>query len=337
MPIKYAALSFRKDLELSAPFVFDQSTYLVATNVASVFEPGKTDHWRKWIGEIPWEELKRDRLSLFTWMPTKNPGVLDEENKELTTRINSAWYALLLGAGRPPFWGGSHQMTGTGELSNGAVDKVTVRQFSNMFAITRPYYVHCTMRYIEQRTNMHGDPPWPDEIKTLYNLLETRWRAARAITSIIRDALESLKDARCAEDPGTAIARFVEAAEAVLAMPKGKAGKMEFASRAMAMLSPYKTDSYLDWPEPNLKDVRLIELYELRNSRNHGKGTFDSVCDILGSADKDVVNDAVGRWYYLAEHLARRSIRHLLEHADGPALATKRALLEAAWDAGTFP
>ncbi len=332
--VKYAALICNRRLDASTYLDVDRNTYI--TNFSKIFfKSDEVAHWEKWNGSIKWENLLKSGCVLSTWMETEKPEVLDAENIELSKRMEAAWYGLLLCEGTWPFYGDSYALTGKADLSEGKVVMANIQQFSCREQVVRPFYEHCTMEYIESfRQKDNG--VYLDAWKANYLLLEHGYRAAGKVTSIIEDALESFKDAKTHRNVATAIARYVEAAEAVIAMPRGNSGRREFARRAFEILKPSVKDPYLQWEVQEISDHRLLQLYDLRNARNHGKGMRDSVVEVLDLTDAAEIDSTIGKLAYLAEDLAKKSILKLLNHPRAATLILARANLEQAWETNSF-
>jgi hypothetical protein len=255
--IKYASLICSKRSKENLNIKIDDQTY-VAPFTMNFLAPDETSHWEKWKGSLTWEDLNKSTCALVTWMKTETPEVLDGGNLELTKRMDAAWYGLLLSEGLWPFYGQSYVITGKADLDGGKVVRANIRQFSQHEAVIRPFYEHCTMEYIETFGRKSDD--WASSWKDTYSLLENGYRAAGKITSVIEDALESFKDAKTHGNVATAIARYVEAAEAVIAMPKGNSGKKEFAKRAFEIMKPIAARAKKIAKKLGLPDKALIAL-----------------------------------------------------------------------------
>jgi len=331
MDVNYALLAFRRSGALPSIVKLQDIALIDDIRINEILDPVKIEHWKMWLGKLRWDQLNR----CDTMFMVQGPRVGEGDDAFLLQRATNSWYALILADGKPPFHGPAFKLSGTAEKLGETITNLDIKVFSEFRSPVRPAYDR-SMKFIRILRQGRRDETWFQEMAIFYDLIE-HWQTGKNITSILHDALESYVDAKCSNQIGTAIARYVEAAEAILAMPKRPSGADEFARRASRLMGPPEVDEFFDWDQQECADFRFSELYKLRNSRNHGKGTRDSIQYLLSDVSKDAADETIAKWYFLAERLARTSIRVLLTHPEGRTLAKSRDELETAWTSRRFP
>lgn len=293
-------------------------------------------HWKEWLGSLAWKQVERSQ-TFITWMPTERPDVLDGENKELMQKnIICAWFSMLLASPLSMF--GDNQcmaMTGEGTLIGDRVQPDDIRQVSTYHALVRPLYDR-SMGYIMSHSR-RLEQDWLNDWKARYNTMLAQ-SSSQQVFPAFNDFLESFQDARLARNVTTSIARFVEASETMIALPRGE-GKDLYAERtSLLMKNRLAGDPWLSWTDSELKE-NLRRCYAIRISRNHGKGMSADLPDILQLplSDEDQVEEALAKIQYVAELTAKSLASHvLLEQPARYSLLQDRRKLEAAWAAGNF-
>ena len=77
--------------ELLLPIKLEEHTWIVGESPFPL-----EDHWKEQLGTIGTEEILGSYLFLVCFCPSKNPGVLNDENQILTEKILSIFYTLFL-------------------------------------------------------------------------------------------------------------------------------------------------------------------------------------------------------------------------------------------------
>lgn len=328
MKVRYAAMLFNKGIDRGLRI--DDHSYISSADVSQILDSSRIEHWRSYIGTQTWSDLLACD-SAFVFYEKNSKG---EVNQDLKVKTNVAWYSLLLTDTPFSFYRTAFVVAGTGSLNdNNELENADINHYETMQTIVQPCY-HESQSFTESLDSSGDDLGFKAEnLRESYLLLESL-QADVGVTSIVHDALESFRDARAHGMATTAIARFVESAEAVLAMPRGNCGKVEFSRRALKICS-FQDQPYLGWTTETLLNEILPRLYRVRIARNHGKGTTDILS--MEFNDSSDPTEEVCKLSYLSELLARRCIMTLLRHKDPTSLIKSRDQLEKAWGSDQFP
>lgn len=75
--VKYAALLIDRGIDTTRHL--DSNGYIGVIDLDTFLDSEKTNHWKKWIGDITWDEIKRAKSALVIHCPTETPDVLNSE------------------------------------------------------------------------------------------------------------------------------------------------------------------------------------------------------------------------------------------------------------------
>src|SRR5262245_29911319 len=88
-------------------------------------------HWREWLGSVRTEQLSNANFVILAHQASANPGVIDNENEDLTKKCSSLFYALLVSE----IFHHERGLVLSGANVDGVVD---VRNVSNLESHYRP-------------------------------------------------------------------------------------------------------------------------------------------------------------------------------------------------------
>lgn len=345
MNIKYAIQTIPREIKLKEKFQFDNNTYIInSKNILESINEESNSCWKEWLGSIKIDSLKEENTYLVTWKETSNSeDILDSVNDQLMRHLNSIWLALFFTHTTFSTYGESGKFTGIGKLNNNHVQILSIRSFKDLNNIERCYYEQ-SLEYIKNKFKpdyLNLDiflEEWKDISIKFNKLIENK-----SIYSAFSDAIESYFEGRSSVPALTSIARFVECAESIIALPKNQpTGKGEFSKRACALITNYVPKYFFDYIGQNELHGQLIKIYEIRNNRNHGKGMRDQIKDIYGleinydelpSVD---LKNMISKSFYIAEILAKVAIRYVLKNDNKMELMKSRSELEQAWKNNKF-
>jgi hypothetical protein len=342
MKVKYALLTARTGLDLGQSVKFTDTAYVAPTNLAKLVESDRANHWKKWIGEIQWGELVRDcDVTFLTWMQSARPDVIDHENNDLQEIALAAWYSMLFADPAESPYGAFSVFTGSGSLNHdGDVHPGDPKAYQIYRKLERPLY-DWQESYWKAMREERRDAVWVETWRDLFKAL-IQVRDDAKIFATVNDFLDSFRDGRSTSNSATAIARFVEAAEAVLGVPKN-GGSPVFRDRAIRFLDDYVDHKYLGWDKAGVESA-LTKIYKIRNERCHGKGVYSTLPQILGltvpvsptTEEQETYEEVVAKYVFLAEFLAKATIRYVLLKPAAYQFLSDRTTLEAAWQGGEF-
>lgn len=339
MQVKYSLQTLNTDLP--SGFQLDNRTFIADKKIIDLFKEKAASHWQSWIGSLKMDEIRNKKSFLVTWTPTSTPEVLDAENETLSRRLNDAWHTLLLVRHDFSERGSSQYFSGSASLKNEGVIPKDMRSYSERLVLQRSFYEGVREFYDDEDRLMAGDKKegFVAEWKRIDGGLRAIHEQKRS-NAAIYDAFESFLDGRTTSSPTTAIARLVEASEAIIGLPQNGGGRNVFAQRALLFLSDFLNDSFLKWSEEELRS-QLVKIYEIRNHRNHGKGMRSQILEVYGICDDEddaqkQVNLAGAKSLYLAENLAKETIKYIILNPESLAIAGDRSRLEESWARGEF-
>lgn len=339
--VKYAILTSSFDPGHGGRIKFDSQTYLAQIDASKLFKHERVSHWKTWLGQLATDSISSEARSfLVTWKEDSAPEVLDAANQALMARINVAWHASILPETMHSEYMRQYAFTGSGTLNDGSVEILDIRNVVTKTRLGRPFYEYDAKDFYEILP--YSDPSYVDAWIQCDRALQALVSTKKAY-SILFDALESFIDGRTSDNRATSIARFVECAEAIIALGENSKGRTEFAQRATAFLSDIQSDKFLA-STSDQASAMLIDLYRIRSARNHGMGQFDLVPKILGTSkrqlktkeEQDVFADRLARYIYLAEKVAKRAMKHAILSPGAIDYLKSRDLLEQAWKKGAF-
>lgn len=337
MIVKYALLTFPRFAEITSVFPFNSDTYFWPEGLGQHIKGNhRIAHWKEWLGSIVWKKVESSQ-SFITWMPTSSPDVLDSENKLLMgTNINCAWFSMLL-TSPLSIWGENEcvAMSGCGTLVNDQVQLNDIREVSTYNQLIRPLY-DCSINFIQSPHSRIITHDWIDDWKIKYNTMLAKSKNSQILPAF-NDFLESFQDGRTTRNPTTRIARFVEASETIIALPRG-GGKLEFANRAFSLTgNQLLADPWLNWTDTDLKE-NFQRCYDIRNTRNHGKGMTADLPNILGipKGSNKEINEALAKVEYIAEKTAKALASYVLQYPEKYEFLRTRSDIEMAWKKKIF-
>lgn len=331
MNVIFAAHAISKRL-VRGTFTFDDKTFVTSRRILEGIDDKATNHWIKSLGTFAISSLQQASTYLITW-EEKNDTVVNPQEERVLRRLNSPYHGLLLTDMQISFSGDSSRFVGEGRLEENNIAVTSIKTIQPLIRLEKPFYE----RQTEYRKSINRDF---DNL----NLLLNKWKEITlhldkihdkgSIYSAFSDALESFREGKAPKSPLTAIARFVESAEAIIAIPRKNDGSI-FPERAMKFIPHLINHPYLNFSKDQLFE-QLRKIYKIRNNRNHGKGMADQVPLVYGLAAPaselgEELDLQVGKSFYIAEQLARFAIRYAITDLNILNFLKSRSILEKAW------
>lgn len=194
--------------------------------------------WKKWLGTLNTEHLEKSSFVIVSKLHSEQPEVLDEENEDLSKKVHSIWYSILMN-GIPQIKGG---MSVKGVRHNHSID---VRSAGKSEYFYRPHLVKpktITKETIVQSVDLSRN------LLKLYFRKGTHIRLKKGRYAWHNGLIEERSDIR--------LHNFVRMIESII-KPRVGRGKRDFVHRASFFFDhKYRT-------------LLLEEIYELRSSVEH--------------------------------------------------------------------
>jgi len=285
-----------------------------------------------WLSVADRVEVNGSQRLVLATTPDPAPNVSNSEKKTaLQWRVHHAWRAALLVERDIPLHGQGLIFTGmcSGRANHADVRLQNISGLARESAVIRPFYAS-RQAYWEKRLKVHtGDTiaAWLATWQRFHRLLCELIRSER-MPRILQVALTSQEAAMSRRELEFRIPDLVRAAECILALPRGRVGKL-FAERALRIAPELSSHWYFGGPQVE-HDLRA--LYDLRSECVHGKIPFEELQQ-AGEAGAE----RAARLECLAMELARRAIVVALEDRAAHDALRNRSALESAWACGAFP
>ncbi|MEW6543386.1 MAG: hypothetical protein AB1411_07230 [Nitrospirota bacterium] len=137
------------------------------------------DHWKEWLGTIQAEALKSANFFLLTHAASKNPEVLDQENKDLIEKIHQLYFGFLIAG---PYVGHDDGLLMTGTRQESEVDVRQIQHYDPVFVSPGCHGAHLDDVMLHEARRI-ADGVAPLEGAGEYSRM---WRITRAFCAAVR-------------------------------------------------------------------------------------------------------------------------------------------------------
>jgi hypothetical protein len=267
--------------------------------------------WREWLGSIEAGRLKRCNVALLAISPSANPTVLDGENRMLTERALSLFYAL--------FMVEIFRLEGGIVLSGANVNgDVEVRQTGRLETHYAPNQFE-TARL--RKVHFKRMARIAEGIRAIHIPGTETNRLQRGFHAWIRAVQERYGDER--------LHQFVRAIESIIKPSEGK-GRKHFASRGQLFVS-----------ESPQNEIMLTEIFNMRGSTEHLNPVTDALGEYVAENRATIAQQRICQAQLLASYiyelvLSDDALRTVFSSDDTTAVFWQRTRAEqrAEWGGG---
>ncbi len=324
MNIKYAYLIF--DLShpfpsIEHPFYFDETTYIQTASLSNDFKSEQSIHWVGWLGTIVWDSLSHPQHIIKTWKTTVTPGIFDEDNLNLKSKVTEIFNSIkLVGPLKAP--SRACILTGDGILKDGLLVASTIKEFTEMKTwISAFFFQNWDDDIINWTKGQVGGTHVLDVWKRCWNKLVNLLKNQTDYQQLV-EAHRSFEEALSNSQLEFKIPNLVRALECIVDCW----GNLQFAERVMYLLG--HPDTSLPFEISENTDVLLQDLYQLRNDCSHGKIFAYSMEQKLHRMPSD---REIGRYEFLSEWAVRKLLNDSLQNPIMLQISKNRATVESAW------
>lgn len=231
------------------------------------------DSWREWLGSLETARLNRCNVALLAISPSANPTILDAENKTLTERSLSLFYAL--------FMVEIFHLEGGLVLSGANVNgQVEVRQTSRLESHYAPsQYQTAALRKVHFKRAAHI----AEGIRATHIAGTETNRFQRGFHAWIRAIQERYGDER--------LHQFVRAIEAIIKPSEGN-GRRHFASRGQLFVG-----------ESPQNEKMLTEIFNMRGATEHLNPLIDSLEEYPAANRRTIAQQRICQVQLLASYI----------------------------------
>ncbi len=328
MDVKYAAklISSLVPVPTNRDFKFDDNTLFFNGSLKESIDTSESKHWKEWIGSLAWDQLTGDNCIVLSYVPTKTPSVLDQENKDLTDKVFDIYRVLPLV--QPLYYPHNEIITisGAGKAEGGKLTFFDVREVGR----NKPWMDSGYLRHHKSLRNekfaLEPNPQFFDAWRSINDLFVLHFRKGNSPEQLL-ESYRSFEDGFRNTHLEFKIPNHVRSVECILGLKRGQGGS-HFADRVLKLV-PLLAVPFSSEPIRQ----QLINLYQIRSDCVHGKKIAWSLKNELKNEFSDQV---VYEYEFLAETIAREVLKLAMSKKEIWQFLGTREEIEDAWDQQKF-